>query len=204
MKNRTFPDNIWRFPRPAVVLRYLRQEIILHKAEYKALETRQPDWDTTTVLTNGLVHDGQLLLHADLPARMDTLPTEVLLLNGRRHAEWIELSQRSHVTDHFLRLHEKEGQIWVECVDNYYPLHGSKPRDRFDIMPLSPGKSVAVQINARYWHTLTGRGMDTHYVENYLYFEHLGTFSEARLVGEIQDDFQYKPQKVVNLRHMMF
>lgn len=72
------------------------------------------------------------------------------------------------------------------------------------IRPLNPGKSAAIHINARYWHTMAGFGTDTHYVENYLYLEHLGQFEQADLVENLEELFRFQPQKEVDMRQMMY
>lgn len=199
------PDSatIHTFRRPVTVLRYIKQEIIWNKAEYRALASRLPEWEKKVILSNGCVRQGRLLLQHDLLKHLDQLPTNTLLLNGSRLATWIELSQRAHKLPFFLNLHQKEGQLWVQLCDDYYPQFGSKPRDRFDLLPLPSGKSTAIQINARYWHTLAGASMDTHYVENYLYIENLGQFEQAELVETLEESFTFQPQKEIDLRYKM-
>src|SRR4051812_30666968 len=137
------------FRRPVTVLRYIPQEILWHKAEYRALSSHLPEWEKSATLTNGSVQAGRLLLRDDVLSTMNQLPTDTLLLQGTRSAAWIELSQRPHDLPFFLKLHKREAEIWVECSDDYYPHFGSKRRDRFDILPLLPNKSFAIHINAR-------------------------------------------------------
>lgn len=195
---------IHTFRRPVTVLRYLPQEIIWHKAEYRALASHLPEWVNKVTLTNGCIRNGQLVLRHDLLQSVDQLPTDILLLNGLRSAAWIELFQRAHALPFFLNLHRKQNDIWVELKDDYYPHFGSKLRDRFDILPLPPGSSAAIHINARYWHTLFGEGTDTHYVENYLYLENMGEFEHAMLVKNLEESFIIQPEKEVDLRQMMY
>jgi hypothetical protein len=140
----------------------------------------------------------------DLLSTVEQLPTNTLLLRATRSAAWIELFQRSHDLPFFLQLKKMEDAIWVACKDDYYPHFGSKKRDAFNILPLLAGKSAAIHINARYWHTLAGFGTDTHYVENYLYLEHLGQFEQAELVENLAEDFHFQPQKEVDLRQMLY
>jgi hypothetical protein len=192
------------FSKPVTVLRYVSREIVWHKAEYKALHSRLPEWEKTVTFTNGGVRNGELWLHQDLLQKEEGLPTDILLLHGTHSATWIELFQRAYKLPFFLNLHRKEHDIWVELLDDYYPSFGSKGRDRFDIVPLLPEKSVAIHINARYWHSLFGRGMDTHYVENYLYLENLGVFDSAILQEDRAEEFILQPQKEVNLRQIMY
>ncbi len=191
------------FKQPVDVLRYVPQSIVWHKAEYRALASRLPEWEKDAVLNNGIVRGGELLLRRDLPEKLEQLPTGTLLLKGEHSAEWIELLQRAHYLSFFLNLHRQTDEIWVELRDDYYPLFGSKQRDRFDILPLHPGKSAAIHVNARYWHTLAGQGMDTHYVENYAYLEHLGQFEYALLTDGLDESFVFQPQKEVDLRQML-
>jgi hypothetical protein len=195
---------IYPFKRPITVLRYVPQEIVWHKAEYRALATHLPEWDKSATLQNGCVRDGRLLLRQDLLSTVEQLPTNTLLLRGTRSADWIELFQRAHDLPFFLQLKKMEDAIWVACKDDYYPHFGSKKRDAFDILPLLAGKSVAIHINARHWHTMAGFGTDTHYVENYLYLEHLGQFDQAELVEGLAEDFHFQPQKEVDLRQMLY
>lgn len=195
---------VHHFQKPVTVLRYIPQEIKWHKAEYRELASHLPEWDQSATLSNGCVRNGRLCLRRDLLSGLDQLPTRTLLLRGTRTAAWIELFQRTHKLPFFLALNDREGEIWVECCDDYYPHFGSKKRDRFDILPLSPGKSAAIHINARHWHTMMGHGTDTHYVENYLYLEHLGQFEQADLVENLEEPVQFQPQKEVDLRQMMF
>ncbi len=197
-------ETIHTFQRPVTVLRYLPQEIVWHKAEYRALPSHVPEWQQRVWLQNGLVQEQKLSLHRDLLAGLLQLPTDVLLLHGTRTAAWIELFQRPHKLPFFLSLRRTENDIWVTLCDDYYPHFGSKGRDRFDILPLSPGKSAAIHVNARYWHSMAGRGMDTHYVENYLYLENLGQFDQAQLVENLEVPFTFQPQKKVDLRQMMY
>jgi len=194
---------ILTFRHPVTVLRYLKQEKQWKKAEYRALATRLPAWEQTTVLHNGCVRQGQLLLHHDLLQKAEGTPTDVLLLSGPQSVNWISLTA-SHKLPFFLNLHPKDGEIWVELLDNYYPNFGSKARDRFDLLPLPPGKSAAIHINARFWHTLAGSGMDTHYVENYLYLENLGVFGQATLVEHLSEKLVFEPEKEVDLRQVMY
>lgn len=197
------PNSKHSFKRPIAVLRYLRQEILWHKAEYRALPSHLPKWNQEVWLSNGYTHKKHLVLQQDLLSNVEQLPTDVLLLNGTKHAEWVELFQRKHRLDFFLNLHRQDGTIWLECVDDFYPSFGSHGRERFDLFPLSPGKSVAVHINARYWHTLMGFGTDTHYVENYIYLEHLGFFEEAELHENPLVLFRFEPQKEIDLRQLL-
>ncbi len=192
------------FKRPITVLRYVPQEIVWHKAEYRALATHLPEWDKSATLQNGCVRDGRLLLHQDLLSTVEQLPTNTLLLRGTHSAAWIELFHRAHDLPFFLQLKKLKDAIWVACKDDYYPHFGSQKRDAFDILPLLAGKSAAIHINARYWHTLAGFGTDTHYVENYLYLEHLGQFEQAELVEGLAEDFHFQPQKEVDLRQMLY
>ena len=122
---------------------------------------------------------------------------------GAANARWIKLAGSCKISD-FLHLRRRDDEVWLELVDDYYPLFGSKARDRFDILPLSAGKSAAIHINARYWHTLAGARKDTHYLENYSYLENLGTFREAVLVESMQDKLVFQPEKEVDLREMMY
>lgn len=197
------PAAIHTFRRPVTVLRYVPQEIIWHKAEYRTLTSHLPEWQKKVILTNGYARQGNLFLRHDLLKQVAQLPTDTLLLTGLRSAKWIELFHRTHNLPFFLNLHRKEGELWIQLCDDYYPHFGSKKRDQFDILPLTPGKSAAIHINARYWHSITGRSMDTHYVENYLYLENLGQFEHAELVDVLEEPFTFQPQKEVDLRYMM-
>ncbi|HOY20136.1 MAG TPA: hypothetical protein PLC89_22685 [Haliscomenobacter sp.] len=197
-------SNIHKFTKPITVLRYIPQEILWHKAEYRALESRLPAWEKMVNLQNGYSRKGTLRLSHDLLQRVKELPTDVLLLRGLRSASWIELFQRAHKLPFFLNLHRKAGDIWIELKDDYYPNFGSKARDSFDILPLLPGKSVAIHINARYWHSLMGTGTDTHYVENYLYLENLGQFTQAELIEGLEEPFVFKPDKEIDFRQMLY
>ncbi|HOY05104.1 MAG TPA: hypothetical protein PLO67_06860 [Saprospiraceae bacterium] len=194
---------MYTFPKPVTVLRYFPQEIIRQKAEYRALPSRLPEWEKSAVLTNGFVREQSIYLQRSLLENTDSKPADTLLLQGTSDARWINLSGSCKIS-HFLHLHRRDDGIWIELVDDYYPLFGSKARDRYDILPLTPGKSAAIHINARYWHTLAGARKDTHYLENYLYLENLGTFEEAVLVESLQDILVFQPEKEVDLREMMY
>lgn len=195
--------SIHTFPQPVTVLRYLPQEICWPKAEYRALASRLPVWDQTATLTNGYIRQGQLMLRADLLQHTEGKPSDILLLQGAQSAQWIRLAP-SHRVPFFLNLHRKAEAIWVELYDNYYPNFGSKRRDYFDLFPLPPGKSAAVHINVRYWHTMAGRSMNTYYGEHYLYLENLGVFDQAVLVEGLAEAFVFRPEKEVDLREMMY
>ncbi|MCC6412740.1 MAG: hypothetical protein IT270_13835 [Saprospiraceae bacterium] len=197
------PLNIHTFHRPVAVLRCLKQEKEWLKAAYRALPSHLPVWEKEVVLKNGCVRDGQLVLHANGLLNMPGHSAAVLLLKGTNEVEWLQVNHGSHATDHFLQLYSKDGGLWLECNDFYYNSTGAKGRGRFDLGPLLPGKSVAVHINARWWHSLSGR-RDTHYVENYLYFEHLGVFDEALVVKDLGELFTFEPQKEIDLRQMMY
>lgn len=197
------PSKTHIFPRPVEVIRYLRQEKDLLKAAYRALPSHRPVWEREAVLENGCVRNGQLVLQADTLQEMKNASATVLLLKGTNDAEWLQVNHGGYPTDHFLQLYSKEGVRWLECNDFFYPMFGAKGRGGFDLMPLVPGKSVAVHINARWWHSLSGR-RDTHYVENYLYFEHLGVFEEALPVKDLEEPFTFQPQKEIDLRQMMY
>lgn len=79
------------FKRPITVLRYVPQEIVWHKAEYRGLATHLPEWDKSATLQNGCVREGRLLLRQDLLSTVEQLPTNTLLLrvlaylDGRWH-----------------------------------------------------------------------------------------------------------------------
>lgn len=197
------PSKTHTFNRPVSVLRYLRQEKDWLKAAYRALPSHLPVWEKEVVLENGCVRDGKLVLQEDLLLKIKSPSATVLLLKGTNDGEWLQANHGSYPTDHFLQLYPKDGGIWLECYDIFYPMFGAKGRGRFDLSPLQPGKSVAVHINARWWHSLSGR-RDTHYVENYLYFEHLGVFEESLLVPDLSESFTYEPQKEIDLRQMMY
>lgn len=191
------------FRKAITVLRYVPQQIKWHKAEYRALATHLPNWEKEVQLTNGCVRQGQLWLRHDLLETIEQLPSDTLVLHGLHSASWIELFHRRHTISFFLKLHKKYDEIWLELCDEYYPFFGSKKRDDFEIMPLLPGKSVAVHINARYWHSMTGR-TDTYYLENYLYLENLGTFEQATLLEGLEEHFEFLPEKEIDLRQMMY
>jgi hypothetical protein len=195
---------IQAFRRPITVLRYFVQEKIWNKAEYRALPSHLPEWATETILHNGCVHKGQLCLNGALLGEAQDFSADTLLLVDCHQARWLELLLRSHQLPYFLNLHYRESELWVECLDDYYPLFGSQKRDRFDIVPLPVGQRTVIHINARYWHTLTGFGTDTHYVENYLYLENLGTFRQAEWVDGLEEPLRFQPQKEVDLRQMLF
>lgn len=63
---KTSPNAKHGFKRPIAVLRYLRQEILWHKAEYRALPSHLPKWDQEVWLSNGYTHDKRLVLRQDL------------------------------------------------------------------------------------------------------------------------------------------
>lgn len=194
---------MYTFPKPVTVLRYFPQEIIRQKAEYRALPSRLPVWEKSAVLTNGFVREEFIYLQRSLLENTDSKTANILLLHGAADARWINLSGSCKIS-HFLHLHLRDDEIWIELVDDYYPVFGSKARERYDILPLMPGKSAAIHINARYWHTMAGARKDTHYLENYLYLENLGTFKEAVLVESLQDRLVFQPEKEVDLREMMY
>jgi hypothetical protein len=191
------------FSRPITILRYFPQEIIWQKAAYRALSSRLPEWEKSAVLTNGFVGGPYIYLQRSLLDNADLRFADILLLQGAADARWINLSGSCKIS-HFLHLHRRDDAIWIELVDDYYPVFGSKARDRYDILPLTPGKSAAIHINARYWHTMAGARKDTHYLENYLYLENLGTFKEAVMVESLQDNLVFQPEKEVDLREMMY
>lgn len=197
---------IHTFRRPVNILRYIPQSIEWHKAEYRALHSHLPEWDDTVVLENGIVREGRLVLQQNIWEKVTQVPTDTLLLRGLRSADWLTLWPQRHRLPHFLQLHRDTDtqEVWVSLRDDYYPLHGSFKRDAFDIAPLLPGHSLAIDINARYWHSMMGRSMDTHYVEEFLYLEHLGVFEQAELVENLSETFRIQPGKRINLRKMMY
>jgi hypothetical protein len=193
-----------KFSKPVSVLRYFPQKMEWNKAEYRALPSHVPNWDQFTTLKNGCIRDDRFLMHSHVFQGLTTIETNTILLWGADTATRIDMYKRAHKLPNFLNLYHKNDELWVECCDDYYPTFGSKKRDRFDILPLLPGKSAAIHINARYWHTMMGKGTDTHYVEKYLYLEHLGTFQEVTLLDDLEESFMFKPQQEVDLRHMMY
>lgn len=197
-------ENTHSFGRPVVVLRFVSFQLEWNKAHYRALPSHLPKWPRGVDLRNGGVSNGHLWLRHDLLNETAPSTTDILLLQDRDSATWLNLAQRPHYLSFFFNLHYKDAEVWVELRDDYYPKFGSKARDRFDVVPLLPGQSVALHINARYWHTLAGRGTDTHYVENYCYLQHLGVFDTARLVEHPTEHLVFQPDKTVDLRQKLF
>lgn len=193
---------IREFSRPVEVLRYIPQDICWKKAEYRALLSRLPVWEKSVLVKNGQVQDGRLLLQENLlPDNQHA--ADILLLHGTDAAEWVRLAP-SHRIPFFLQLHRKEGTIWLELHDFYYSNFGAQSRGSFDLLPLTSGKSAAVHVNSRYWHTMAGKGMDTYYHEYLLYMEHLGAFERAELVEEVAEKVVLQAGKEIDLRDMMY
>ena len=192
------------FDKPVTVIRYVPLKITWCKAEYKALASRLPKWDKQVILGNGNVVEGNLQLSSSVFQEQIHQPVDTLILYGRHEAFWTRLLKRNHYLPFFLQLHQKDQDIWIELFDNYYPLFGSKRRDQFDLMPLHPGKSVAIHINARFWHTMAGKGMGTNYVEQFLFLEHLGTFEQAEIVENLEQCITLQPQREIDLRQLLF
>jgi hypothetical protein len=191
------------FQQLITVLRYIPQEIQCNKADYRALSSHLPHWENNITLSNGTVGQGKLLLGPDVLESSAQPTTNTLLLSGKQDWSWINMSGTFQLSN-FFKLRRKEGEIWVELCDDFYPQFGSKGRDRFDILPLLPGKSVGLHINARYWHTLMGAGKDTVYLEHFCYLENLGQFEHAELVNNLCEPFALQPHKAVDLRQMMY
>jgi hypothetical protein len=194
---------VYTFQHLTTVLRYIPQEIQWNKSDYRALSAHLPTWNNNFMLSNGCIRKGKLLLTEGILASNAPPVSNTLLLHNDHDWSWINLAGSFHLSN-FFKLRRKEDEIWVEVCDDFYPQFGAKGRDRFDVLPLLPGKSAGLHINARYWHTLFGARRDTVYLEHCCYLENLGQFEQAELVSNLCEPFALQPQKNVDLRQMMY
>jgi hypothetical protein len=189
------------FHRTVAALRYVPQNRSWTKAEHRELASRKPQWESQLRLHNGRVVGAELQLSAKAWDQATYKPTELLLLSGSDGLVWTKLP---HVLSHFFNLRLREGQLWLELCDEYYPQFGSFSRGRYDLLPLQPGNRFGLSINAKHWHTLAGFGTDTHYLEHHCYLEHLGLFNQASLLEELEETIDLEAEKEVDLREILY
>ncbi|EMR03212.1 hypothetical protein [Cesiribacter andamanensis] len=190
----------WQFRQP-IALVQLHRRLLDYGKELRSFDARKTisQWQEPLYSRSGHVQEGVLYLPQLIVEHPQFQQCTFISLEDRHQAQaelpvlaspscYQQLEpQRNACLDlrhprslHIFQLREQDGKIEVHLQWGYFEV-GEPRRDNIKLAELEAGKSVEIKINGKRDASLSSRRARTYREQAYI-FEHLGHFTQARLL----------------------